>query len=326
MFGTKRRNKKDQSWASSTAEFVFLLMVVFMIRTFGFGLYQVPTGSMETTMLVGERFFADKLSYWFRDPRKGEVIAFNAPRFKYSSNPVKKLFEKYVWGPSNWTKRVIGVPGDHVRGVIENGKPVVYINDKKLDEGYLNKYPLILTYKQDPAVLHAEVNRELRSRGISTTQDNDIVALYREQRLHGQTEWRSYDPAVAYEDQPFYRLRSDWLIRDQDGNLQLRKPQEPNYMHSAGSMNIQGNRAWNGSDEFDIQLGPDEFWGMGDNRRGSLDCRAWGPIKREWIHGRILFRIWSIDSRESWWILDLIKHPIDFWHRTRWSRFFQLIP
>ena len=61
--------QKSKSWLSSITEFLFLLMVVFLIRTFGFGLYQVPTGSMETTMLVGERFFADKFSYNFRKPR-----------------------------------------------------------------------------------------------------------------------------------------------------------------------------------------------------------------------------------------------------------------
>jgi hypothetical protein len=64
---------------------------------------------------------------------------------------------------------------------------------------------------------------------------------------------------------------------------------------------------------------------MGDNRVGSKDSRYFGPIKEHLIHGRIVFRIWSIDSDESWWILDLIKHPIDFFSRVRWSRFLQPI-
>ena len=57
--------KKKKTFLYSTIEFILLLMLVFFIRTFFFGLYQVPTGSMETTMLVGERFFADKLSFVF---------------------------------------------------------------------------------------------------------------------------------------------------------------------------------------------------------------------------------------------------------------------
>ena len=59
--------KMVSQWFSfnSIKEIVTLLFVVFLIRTFGFGLYQVPTGSMETTMLVGERFFADKFTVLF---------------------------------------------------------------------------------------------------------------------------------------------------------------------------------------------------------------------------------------------------------------------
>src|SRR3989304_2199400 len=99
----KDQEKKQQSFLSSVAEFAFLLTIVFLVRTFIFGLYQVPTGSMETTMLVGERFFADKLSYNFRHPRHGEIIAFNDPSFKYSTNALMKIFQRYAWGPSNWT-------------------------------------------------------------------------------------------------------------------------------------------------------------------------------------------------------------------------------
>src|SRR5579871_3786143 len=121
-----KSNKQAVGILATIKELAGLLLIVFLIRTFGFGLYQVPTGSMETTMLVGERFFADKLSYNFRAPRRGEIISFNDPSFKYSTNPITKIFQRYVWGPSNWTKRVIGIPGDIIRGVIENGKPVVY--------------------------------------------------------------------------------------------------------------------------------------------------------------------------------------------------------
>jgi len=324
MFGMKKKRQVQQSWMGSTIEFIFLLTLVFLIRTFIFGLYQVPTGSMETTMLVGERFLADKFSYWVRDPRVGEVIAFNAPGFKYSANPAVKLFERFAWGPSNWTKRIIAGPGDHVRGVVEAGKPVVYVNGKKIDEPYLNHFPLIHTFLEDPARLNAQIDRDLQERGISLSTYNDVVHYYREQRLHERSEWRSYDAAYPYDQQPFYLLHSDWIIRDEHGKPQMRLAGEPTYAHDK-KMRGEPNREWNGSDEFNVQLADDEFWGMGDNRHGSADCRVFGPIKRDWIHGRIVFRIWSIDSRYSWWILDLLRHPVDFWHRVRWSRFLQVI-
>jgi signal peptidase I len=278
------------------------------VRTFGFGLYQVPTGSMETTMLVGERFFADKFTYLFYRPERSDIIAFNDPTFNYSDNALVRLYQEYVgwpiWpmGPSNWTKRVIGIPGDHVKGVVEDGKPVVYLNDKKLDESYLNKYPLLALVR------------------LST----------------GDEDWRSYDPNKSDKEQPFYRINvedpyyprfdigvSREVTLTKDGRL-LKEPGKPNVVYP-GRVRRVGGKAWNGSDEFDVTLGENQYWLMGDNRRGSADSRFLGPIDGRLIHGKIKYRIWSIDSNESWWILDLIKHPIDFWSRMRWDRFFQRV-
>ena len=117
--------------------FILIVPLAFFIRTYFYGLYRVPTGSMETTLLVGELFLADKLTPWFMPIKRGDIIAFNDPNFNYSENALINLWQRYVWGPSNWTKRVIGIPGDHVRGVVEDGHPVIYLNSKKLDESIL---------------------------------------------------------------------------------------------------------------------------------------------------------------------------------------------
>jgi len=322
---TQHKNKKQQTWLESISEFCFLLLIVFLIRTFGFGLYQVPTGSMETTMLVGERFFADKLSYNFRQPRRGEIIAFNDPSFRYSPNALMKLFQKYVWGPSNWTKRVIGVPGDVIRGAVEDGKPVVYRNGEKLDESYINAYPLISVYRQELTDIYETIEDEIQKASRGYRIDKSRVEEYVEQRLEHEKMHRSYDSTVAYDQQPFYDLQEDRIVRDKEGNVELRIPGTPLPLKNSKTAPDETRNNWNGSDVYYIKLGADEYWCMGDNRLGSHDCRFFGPIKEEEIHGRIIFRIWSIDSDESWWIIDLIKHPINFWQRVRWSRFFQIM-
>lgn len=291
----KASAKKQQTWLGSISEIVVLLSIVFVIRTVGFGLYQVPTGSMETTMLVGERFFADKLSYIFRAPRQGEIISFNDPLYKYSDNKAKRLFEYYVWGPSNWTKRIIGLPGDHVQGKIEDGKPVVYVNGTKLNEPYLNQYPLIKIWRDNPMMRGESIEKAIRSGNITPP------------------DWRSYDPKVSYADQPFYRFSDQEVMRNAQGEPYLIWP------------DTVDQTPFRNVDEFDRQLGSDEYWLMGDNRKGSKDSRYIGPVKGELIHGRIVFRILSMDSGEGWLLLDLIKHPIEFFKRVRWSRCLEFV-
>jgi hypothetical protein len=105
----------------------------------------------------------------------------------------------------------------------------------------------------------------------------------------------------------------------------LRMPNVPLQSHQDTRPIGAGAQFWNGTDEFYVTLGKGQYWLMGDNRRGSHDCRFFGPVEERLIHGKIIFRIWSIDSAESWWIWDLIKHPIDFWARVRWHRFFQCV-
>lgn len=319
-------NKKSKSFIANLLEIIGLLLLVFLIRTFGFGLYQVPTGSMETSMLVGERFFADKLSYVFRNPRRLEVIAFNEPPkfYNYSKNRAKNLFEVYVWGPSNWTKRVIGVPGDELRGVIEDGKPVIYLNGVKLDEPYLNKYPLIHVWKNDPRTIQQNVQRNFQTLLLSG-QDRSRVEETINQELQQSITVKSYDPNASFADQPFYRINPSRVERTSDGSLDLLQPGTPIRSKRVESPVATDQNYWDGSDEFHVKLGAGEYWVMGDNRLGSKDSRFFGPIKRDLIHGKILFRIWSLDSDSSWWILDLLQHPIDFWQRVRWKRFFQWV-
>ncbi len=44
-----------------------------------------------------------------------------------------------------------------------------------------------------------------------------------------------------------------------------------------------------------VELGPDEYFVLGDNRNESLDSRIFGPIKREFIIGRTWLRGWPLD-------------------------------
>lgn len=290
----KPNKSRVEQWIESI---LIVVPIAFIIRTFGYGLYQVPSESMETTMLVGERFLADKLTVWFSPIKHGEVISFNDPTYQYSDNWLKNKWQNYVWGPSNWTKRVIGIPGDHIEGKIEDGKPVVYRNGVKLDEPYINNYPLLYVQK-----------REI------TAQDMYLGNC--------EMSLRTFDPEKPYDQQPFYTFRPELVY---DPRVQ---PERGDLVYDAEhkrALSYAHVPLANGNDVFDVHLGPDEYWVMGDNRKGSYDSRGWGKLPGKLIHGRIKYRLLSMDSDESWMIVDLLKHPIDFWKKIRWSRCFQAI-
>lgn len=285
-------NRPKSKTADLFESLLLFLPLAFLIRTVGFGLYNVPTGSMETTMLVKEGFFADKLTPYFMPFHRGDIISFNDPNYAYSDNVLRRWWQMYAWGPVNITKRIIGLPGDRVKGTIEDGKPVIYVNGKKLDEPYLNRYPVLQTFN---------LNRE------------------RKEAL------KSIDEQKPFDEQPFYRIsRAEKIFGEQFAGLYgvpvIRYPDTPCLNSAIDSYNPRSQ-----ADEFEIALEPNQYWVMGDNRQGSWDSRWWGPLDGTLIHGKIVFRLWSLDSDESWIIIDLLKHPIDFWRRVRWGRFLQRV-
>ena len=73
---------KFNAWLDAKISFlqaVILLVIIFSVRTFLFGLYWVPTGSMEPTILVGESFFADKFTPLFMPIKRGDIISLMRP-------------------------------------------------------------------------------------------------------------------------------------------------------------------------------------------------------------------------------------------------------
>ena len=281
--------KPNKTFSETILEFMFVIIpVAFLIRTYGYGLYQVPTGSMETTLLVGERFFADKFTVLFRKVERGDIISFNNPEFNYtiprspniitrSIERIKAFWEKYVYGPVVYLKK--------------NGtKDFV-----KLDEPYLNKFP--------------------------------IVAVYNPLNTAGAFSYRAFDPSFSLADQPYYKMTEQEV---NDGAQMAKKYNQPvaeypNTPKALGSSYYGMRKKY--IDNFGpIKLGENEYWVMGDNRLGSHDSRMWGVLHSKYIHGKIVYRIFSIDTYSSWWITDLILHPIKFWQQVRWERCMQKLP
>ncbi len=97
--------------------FVGAFIVAYLISNFVIVNARVPSGSMISTINIGDKVIGFRLSYLFSDPERGDIVMFNAPD---KENTI-------------YIKRVIGLPGDVIR--IENN--TLYINGKLYEEKYI---------------------------------------------------------------------------------------------------------------------------------------------------------------------------------------------
>jgi signal peptidase I len=106
---------------------IVAIMVSFLLRTFAFQTFYIPSGSMEPTLQVGDRIIVSKLSVEFGTIHIGDIMVFKAPPAENCGEPVVDL-----------VKRVIGLPGDHLTSVGNT----IYVNGKPLKETWTHTEPL----------------------------------------------------------------------------------------------------------------------------------------------------------------------------------------
>ncbi|OUR70355.1 signal peptidase I [Bermanella sp. 47_1433_sub80_T6] len=109
-----------------------VLALVLVLRSFLVEPFQIPSGSMEPTLIKGDFILVNKFSYGFRlpvlgtkviemsDPKRGDVMVFIPPH-----------------DPRYFIKRVVGLPGDHIQ--YRNKR--LTINGNLVDEKLIGRYP-----------------------------------------------------------------------------------------------------------------------------------------------------------------------------------------
>jgi signal peptidase I len=124
---TAKRNKGNYTLAKYNRWFVyvgylFIAWIVFLagdsfiVTPYLIEAYKMPTGSMETTLLIGDHLLVNKHIYRTSEPKRGDLVV-----FRYPLRP-----------EVSYVKRLIGLPGDTVEMV---GR-AVYVNGESLKEKY----------------------------------------------------------------------------------------------------------------------------------------------------------------------------------------------
>jgi signal peptidase I len=124
MADAKSRLLMQPWWLDWTAGLFPVILIVFLLRSFLFEPFKIPSGSMIPTLLVGDLILVNKFHYGVRlpvintkltegnKPQRGDVMVFRYP-------PKPSL---------DYIKRVVGVPGDEVaylnKRLTVNGQPV----------------------------------------------------------------------------------------------------------------------------------------------------------------------------------------------------------
>lgn len=127
----------EQRRKSSTRDTFESLVITVILAVFGTTFvvqaYKIPTGSMEKTLLIGDHLLVNKFCFadqtgWlrhilpYRAIHRGDILVFKFPYSEEQEEPGTHL-----------VKRVVGVPGDHIRIVNRQ----VYVN------GHLQKEPYV---------------------------------------------------------------------------------------------------------------------------------------------------------------------------------------
>ena len=145
------RRKEMPLWQELPLLLVVAFCLAVLIRTFLVQAFFIPSGSMENTLLIGDRVLVNKVVYDMRDPLRGEIVVFRgtdnwAPEV---TEPVSQTFGAKLGrtvgdlvgvsrpGERDFIKRVIGLPGDKIACCDEEGR--ITVNGKPVDEPYVEE-------------------------------------------------------------------------------------------------------------------------------------------------------------------------------------------
>ncbi len=252
-------------------EYGKLILLLFIVTSSIIQGSRVPTGSMESTIYIGDWVMLNKLAYnlttprnipftnialphaellrW-NDPKRGDIVVFEFPGNRDEIR--NAAIENYV-------KRCIAVPGDTV--VVRD--KVLFVNGKEAPIPFHAQYVRSFTLPKEYA------EPETFPKGIPQNGDNygpiivpkkgDVIKL----SVSNIEQWKTF-------------INREFL-RD--------------------VVNVENGKIFiEGKETTEYKITDDYYFMMGDNRDNSLDCRYWGFVPRRNVVGKPMFVYWSWNS------------------------------
>lgn len=272
--GSRRKTSQKGKIRNFAETLLFAFIGALIIKTFLLESSRVPTGSMDSTILVGDFVLVNKAIYGSTTPRSIPFTDISLPYFSLPSFREPKPYDVVVFdwpGEKNdlkpdvlWTyvKRCVGLPGDTIKII----NKVLYTNGRAFFRPPHIKY-------EDPEIKPSGyVESDIFPNGALWNRDN-------------------YGPLVVPK-------KGDIIVLNSDNIKQWRTIIDREYGRRV--VKLEGKQVIiDGKPVSSYKLKKDYYFMMGDNRDNSSDSRYWGFVPRDKIAGRAEIVYWSWDPSFS---------------------------
>jgi signal peptidase I len=266
FLGNSSKDKPRQTFLEFIKEMAIVFGIFLVLNSFVIASMEVPTGSMENTVMTGDFLFVNKFIYggttprtipftsiripWFkipglRDVKRGDPVVFEFPGNQFEVNP-----EEFYY----YLKRCVALPGD----ILEVKNKVLYVN------GEIQPLPKHLKFITPNIIPKGIKDDRIFPPGSINNEDN-----YGPIRIPAKGDIINLTPANI--------IVWETLIKREGHKVEKTET----------AVLIDGKTAAS------YVIEDDYYFGMGDNRNDSYDCRFWGFIPKRNIVGTPIIIYWS---------------------------------
>lgn len=295
---------------------VMAVVLVLLIQTFYIGNYVIPTGSMEETIKIKDRVFANMVKYKFTSPKVNDIVAFKEPMTN------KLMFTKRLVGVAGQTLQIKDIQAMDLTdpSTVDDAGNVrvsnvdagnIYLDDKKAEK--LNR-----PYTKDGFLLDSKIY--IPKKGDKVKIDKIVIIPKGKAKIEGTdnfvtgTDWSGYKDGnykFLTPEEFLARIGTNKGFKDIVGNEDRYEEGNPKYdVYYTFFLKVEGRDElvlpimdFKYDDALFLKLLKGEtltlnknyYIAMGDNTTNSLDSRFFGYVSEDRIKGKLLLRWWPLN-------------------------------